>query len=127
MDLNEQIQDFGRRARGAARLLSQISSAQKNAALLAMADEILARTATILAANEKDLATARSRNLSSAMIDRLTLNPPRVEAMAQGIREVACPGPRHLCDPALDVSDVVVRLGGAAAQDEVNARKHRVG
>ena len=89
MDLNEQIQDFGRRARGAARLLSQISSAQKNAALLAMADEILARTATILAANEKDLATARSRNLSSAMIDRLTLNPPRVEAMAQGIREVA--------------------------------------
>jgi len=46
--------------------------------------------------------------------------------LCQGVREVACPGPSHVGDPALDVSDVVVRLGGAAADDVVDARKHRV-
>jgi glutamate-5-semialdehyde dehydrogenase len=89
MELKEQIYDFGRRARSAARLLSQLSSAQKNAALRAMADEIMVRTAPILAANEKDLAHARSHGLSSAMIDRLTLNDERIKAMANGIRDVA--------------------------------------
>ena len=89
MELKEQILDFGRRARAAARLLSQLPSKQKNTALLAMADEIVARTAPILAANEQDLAQARAHGLSAAMIDRLTLNKQRVEAMASGIREVA--------------------------------------
>ncbi len=89
MELKEQIYDFGRRARAAARSLSQLSSAQKDAALLAMADEIMARSATILAANEKDLVHARSHGLSSAMIDRLTLNDERIKAMADGIRDVA--------------------------------------
>ena len=71
-----------------------------------MADEILARTATILAANAKDLATARSRDLSSAMLDRLTLNPTRVEAMAQGIREVAAlPDPGRRNHPRLDPAE----------------------
>jgi glutamate-5-semialdehyde dehydrogenase len=54
-----------------------------------MADEIMARSATILAANEKDLAHARSHGLSNAMIDRLTLNDERITAMADGIRAVA--------------------------------------
>src|ERR1041385_5326172 len=89
MDLKEQILDFGRRARAASRLLAQLPAAQKNTALLAMADEITARTDIILAANEQDLAHARTHGLSSAMIDRLTLNKPRVEAMASGIRDVA--------------------------------------
>ena len=89
MALKQQILDFGRRARAASRLLAQLPAARKNAALLAMADEIAARTATILAANEQDLAHAREHGLSSAMIDRLTLNEPRVEAMASGIRDVA--------------------------------------
>jgi glutamate-5-semialdehyde dehydrogenase len=89
MELKDQILDFGRRARAAARRLSQLPSAQKNAALQAMADEILARRATILGANEKDLAHARSQGLPSAMIDRLTLNAARLEAMADGIRNVA--------------------------------------
>ncbi len=89
MELKEQILDFGRRARRAARSLGQLATDQKNAALRAMADEIVARTEPILAENEKDLARARSHNLSSAMIDRLTLNPARIEAMASGIRDVA--------------------------------------
>ena len=98
MELKEQIYDFGRRARAAARSLSQLSSAQKNAALRAMADEIMARSAIILAANEKDLARARSHGLSPAMIDRLALNDERIKAMASGIRGVA-----ELADPVGEV------------------------
>ena len=89
MELKEQILDFGRRARRAARSLGQLATEQKNAALRAMADEIVARTETILAANEEDLARARRHNLSDAMIDRLTLNRARIGAMASGIRDVA--------------------------------------
>lgn len=89
MELQAQIVDLGRRARAASRLLAQLPAATKNPALLAMADEIVARTATILEANEQDLAQARSRQLSGAMLERLTLNPARIEAMASGIREVA--------------------------------------
>ncbi len=89
LDLKEQVRDFGRRARAASRQLSQLSAEQKNKGLLAMADEIVARTATILAANEKDLAHAREHQLAAAMIDRLTLTAARIEAMADGIRQVA--------------------------------------
>jgi len=89
MDLKEQILDFGRRAHAGSQLLAQLPAATKNSALLAMADEIIARTAEILTANEKDLAHARAHGLSNAMIDRLTLTVPRVEAMAGGIRDVA--------------------------------------
>ncbi len=89
LDLKQQVRDFGRRARQASRQLSQLSAEQKNKGLLAMADEIVARTATILAANEKDLVHAREYQLAAAMIDRLTLTAARIEAMAQGIRQVA--------------------------------------
>ncbi|MEO5718625.1 MAG: glutamate-5-semialdehyde dehydrogenase [Chthoniobacterales bacterium] len=89
LDLREQVHDFGRRARAASRQLSLLSAEQKNAGLLAMADEIVARTETILAANKKDLAHARQQQLAAAMIDRLTLSAARIEAMAQGIRQVA--------------------------------------
>ncbi len=87
--LAEQIQAFGRRARAAARALARASSAQKNAGLLAMADELQAAETEILAANERDLEKARADGLSSAMLDRLTLTPKRLVAMADGIREVA--------------------------------------
>jgi glutamate-5-semialdehyde dehydrogenase len=89
MDLASQLCDLGQRARAASRVLARRSTAQKNAALLAMADEVVAQTASILAANEKDLAQARKSGLSGAMLERLTLDQPRVEAMAKGIRKVA--------------------------------------
>lgn len=87
--LEEQILAYGRRARAAARLLARLSSAQKNAGLEAMAAELLAAETEILEANGKDLANARQAGLSNAMIDRLTLNPKRLQAMAEGIRQVA--------------------------------------
>ncbi len=89
MELQNQIHDFGRRARAAARLLRQCSTDQKNRGILAMADQVLAAQEEILAANRADLDAAQADGLSAAMIDRLTLDPKRLAKMADGIREVA--------------------------------------
>ncbi len=88
-DLKAQIEDFGRRARAAARVLARTSSEQKNRGLRAMADEILAASEPILEANAKDLANAAANGLAKPMIERLTLNAKRLEAMADGVRQVA--------------------------------------
>lgn len=89
MDLSTQILDFGRRARQAARALSLLESPQKNAALLAMADEVIASSSAILAANAEDLARAHKNGLAPAMLDRLTLDEARLQKIAGGIRQVA--------------------------------------
>src|SRR2546423_15254363 len=98
MDLKNQILDYGRRAREAARALARLKTEQKNAALCAMAKEIVARTAAILSANENDLAKARTSGLSAAMIDRLVLDGSRIAAMAESIQQVAA-----LTDPVGEV------------------------
>jgi len=89
MTLQEQIQDMGRRALAASRDLALLHADRKNRILLAMAEGLLHHESEILSANAQDLQAAQARGLSSAMIDRLTLNPKRLEAMAQGVREVA--------------------------------------
>ncbi len=89
MDLTAQIHDFGRRARAAARVLRQCSSEQKNRGLLAMADQLMAMQAEILAANALDVEKAKADGLTGAMVERLMLDAKRLAAMAQGIREVA--------------------------------------
>ena len=68
--------------------VARLTSAQKNAALNAMADALLAQQARILAANAQDLEAARG-TVSDVMLDRLALDPGRIGGMAQGIREVA--------------------------------------
>jgi len=88
-EIKAAIHDMGRRARAASRELVKLSTGQKNAILLAMADEIQAREATILSENAKDLARAEENGLSKAMLDRLTLDPKRLAAIAQAVREVA--------------------------------------
>ena len=89
MTLSEQILEYGRRARAAARQMRQIGTGQKNAGLVAMADELVASETEILAANARDVEKARANGLSAAMLDRLTLNPKRLAAMADGVRQVA--------------------------------------
>jgi glutamate-5-semialdehyde dehydrogenase len=89
MTIADQIHDFGKRARAAARQLRQCTAEQKNAGLRAMADEIIAAEPELLAANAQDVAKAKTNGLSEAMIDRLTLNSKRLVAMADGIRQVA--------------------------------------
>ena len=89
MTLTDQILEFGRRARAAARQLRICTTAQKNAGVRAMAEELVAAKETILAANAEDVARAKTAGISAAMIDRLTLNPKRIAEMADGVRQVA--------------------------------------
>ncbi|HLF21861.1 MAG TPA: glutamate-5-semialdehyde dehydrogenase [Aestuariivirga sp.] len=80
---------LGAAARAAARQLALASTASKNAALLAMAADIRAHASEIATANGKDLAEAGTKGLKDSFIDRLTLTPARVEAMAQGLEDIA--------------------------------------
>ena len=80
---------IGASARAAAQPLSLASTDDKNRALELAADRIDAQTDAILRANARDLAAARSRDLSAAMLDRLSLDADRVAAIARGVREVA--------------------------------------
>src|SRR2546430_14184223 len=94
-DLRSEVLDLGKRARAAARALAQMSTKRKNAALVAMADQLGASTGAILRANGKDVEKASADQLSLPMIDRLRLDEKRIQGMADGIREVAA-----LADPA---------------------------
>ena len=98
MDLKEQIYAYGRRARAASRLLARTSSERKNRGLLAMADELAAAGDSILPANAQDVESGRANGLSTAMLDRLALSQKRLEAMAEGVRQVA-----ELPDPVGEV------------------------
>ncbi|HZP46821.1 MAG TPA: glutamate-5-semialdehyde dehydrogenase [Candidatus Binataceae bacterium] len=75
-------------ARRAARALALAPTEQKNRALAALARAIPAATAAILAANAEDLATARANGQNAAFVERLTLTPARIAAMAEGVRQV---------------------------------------
>ena len=88
-EIQSAILEMGRKARAASRELVKLTTEQKNVILLAMADEIEARQGSILEANAKDLARATENGLSKAMIDRLTLDPKRLKAVADAVREVA--------------------------------------
>jgi glutamate-5-semialdehyde dehydrogenase len=79
------------RARAAGARLALLSTAEKNALLLAIADALETRAQTILAANREDVKTS---GLEGAMRDRLLLTPPRIKEIARGVREVAA-----LADP----------------------------
>lgn len=99
--------ELGRRAKAAARVLATTSTATKDAALLAAADLLVDRTDDILAANARDIARAEASGTSATVIDRLRLNPARVESMASGLRQVA-----GLPDPVGVVIDGWVRPNG---------------
>ena len=87
--MNDVTLNIGRQARTAARALALASTTQKNAALKAMAKHIRAQAAAIQTANDKDITAAKTKNLKSSFIDRLSLNAARIEAMAQGLDDIA--------------------------------------
>jgi glutamate-5-semialdehyde dehydrogenase len=104
-----------RAAKRAARELATIDSATKNAALLAMAEALEARAPEILEANARDLDAGRESRLSSALMDRLALDPGRVAAMAAGVRDIVA-----LQDPVGEVLD------GFRLPNGLDVRKVRV-
>ncbi|WP_018634868.1 glutamate-5-semialdehyde dehydrogenase [Parafrankia elaeagni] len=85
----EDVRASAVRARRAAGVLAPLPRAAKDTALLGMATALLDRAADILAANAVDTAAARTGGMSDALVDRLTLTPVRIEAMAGGLRQVA--------------------------------------
>ena len=97
-------------AKAAKTQVSLLTTEEKNAALLAMADALVASEAAILAANARDLEAAKG-TVSDVMLDRLQLTPQRIAGMAQGIREVA-----GLPDPVGAVLEEYVRKDGLVIQ-----------
>ena len=88
-DIDSLMLDIGKRAKAASRPLAIASAEQKNRALNAMADEILAKQSEILEANARDLENAQKSGLAASFIDRLTLTADRIDAIAVAIREIA--------------------------------------
>ena len=81
----------GRDAKEASYVLAAASTAEKNQALAAIADGLVAHEADILAANAVDLQRAKAKGMAPAMVDRLTLTKERIAAMAEGVRQVSVP------------------------------------
>ena len=101
------VEDLGKRAKAASRVLGSASTPVKNAALLTAADLLLERAAEIQAANAADLETARTGGMEAGPLDRLTLSDKRLEGMANGLRAVAA-----LPDPVGEVLDGQRRPNG---------------
>ncbi|MDF0600540.1 glutamate-5-semialdehyde dehydrogenase [Psychromarinibacter sp. C21-152] len=88
-DIPALMAELGTRARAAAAELAFAPAAAKTRALTAAADAVWANRAEIIAANEKDMAFARDKGLSKAMLDRLMLDEPRIQGIVDGLRAVA--------------------------------------
>ncbi len=114
-DLRQEVHDAARRARVAARRLATLPTAVKDRALHAAADELLANCDRILAANAEDIEGARATDTPSAMLDRLGLNPQRIDGIAVRLRQVA-----GLPDPVGEV------LRGYTLPNGLDCRQQRV-
>ena len=114
-DLRAQVHDAARRARAASRAVAALTTAVKDQALHAAADAVMAAVDDILAANGEDLTAARAAGTPEAMLDRLALNPQRVEGIAAGLRQVA-----GLPDPVGEV------LRGRTLPNGLQLRQQRV-
>ena len=85
----DKINQIGLQAKQASKILANVSSKQKNKALLAMANHILNDHEKILEANKKDIKEAINKNLSDSFIDRLKLNGERIQSIATTLKEIA--------------------------------------
>lgn len=107
MTIESTIKEMARAARIASRKMAGCSSVKKNEVLLKIADKIEKESSYIKEENKKDLAFAREKKLSGAMIERLTINDSTIKSMADGLREVA-----HLNDPVGSLSETLQRPNG---------------
>jgi glutamate-5-semialdehyde dehydrogenase len=116
--MNTALFNIGQNARRAAKSLALASTDKKNAALKAMAGEIRRASKDILAANARDLEAAKGKDLRPSFVDRLTLTPQRIEAMAVGLEEIAAlPDPvgkvmeRWTRSNGMEISRIAVPIG----------------
>ena len=101
------MQQLGRQARQAGRLISKADSGQKNLALLKIAEAIAAGSENLAAENRKDLVAGQAKGLDAASLDRLELTPGRIAAMIEGLQQVAA-----LPDPVGEMTDLSYRPSG---------------
>jgi glutamate-5-semialdehyde dehydrogenase len=106
-DLSSYMLGVGEAARAAARQLARADTAAKNAALGAMAAAIRRDEARLVAANAADVAAATAAGHDAAFVDRLTLSPKTIAAMADGLRQIAA-----LPDPVGEITDLKFRPSG---------------
>jgi glutamate-5-semialdehyde dehydrogenase len=107
MNITDYMHNLGKNARAASRILAVATSAQKNTALLAIADALVAKIDFLVAENEKDLIVGKANGLDEAMLDRLRLTPAGVMSIATGVRQVAV-----LPDPIGEIKDMAYRPSG---------------
>lgn len=101
------LETIGAQAKEAAFVLGKISTVKKNEALSAVADALVAKADTIIAANEIDVQHALEAGMKSSLVDRLKLTKERIEAMALGVKQVA-----ELDDPIGEVIGMKLRPNG---------------
>ncbi len=106
-ELSQLLVDIASKAKSASAQLSRASSGLKDKALETMAQNLVKRADFIISENQKDVMDAKSKDISSAMVDRLTLTTERLEKVAQGLREVAA-----LTDPVGEVVRMWTRPNG---------------
>ncbi len=103
----EELIQKGIKAKTSALTLAGLTTKEKSDALLAIADNLLKNTDYILKENKKDIDAGHEKGMNTGLIDRLTLNPERIEAIAQGIRQIA-----DLPDPIGEIIDTWERSNG---------------
>ncbi len=106
-DIPAYMQGLGEAARAASRVLAEADAGLKNSALMAIAGAIADQREALMEANRRDLEAGRSRGLDAALLDRLAFNDARIDAMAEGCRQVAA-----LADPVGEISDLAYRPSG---------------
>ncbi len=106
-DIDAYMADLGRRARAASRLLARASTSAKDRALLAIAEAIESERDALMAANRQDLEAGAAKGLDAALLDRLELTPGRIDAMTEGLRQIAA-----LPDPVGAITDLNYRPSG---------------
>ncbi len=105
--MSDSVLELGRRARTASRIIANAGTEAKNAALLAAAEVLVEHSDAILAANAADIDAAAADGMEAGPLDRLRLDPGRIEAMADGLRNVV-----SLADPIGEVIGGWVRPNG---------------
>jgi glutamate-5-semialdehyde dehydrogenase len=106
-DIEQYMLELGAQARAASWEIGKATTAQKNSALIAIAEAIDARSEDLLAANKLDLQAGTDKGLADALMDRLELTPARIDAMIEGLHQVAA-----LPDPVGEISDMKYRPSG---------------
>ena len=107
MDIKNYMQQLGQQARSASRVIAATNTKTKNAALLAIADALNNNRQQILAANTIDLKNGQENGLDAALLDRLELNDARIDAMIEGLQQVA-----ELPDPIGETTELTKRPSG---------------